>query len=212
MPVSISGDGTFAGLTSVETVDLRHPDAVDSNIVLADDGSIALDSIPASIQSAINGAVLAGIGSNVVQTVKTDTFTTTSSTYTSVTGLSATITPTTSLSKILVIANFALTNATSTGNGSHARIVRGSTGLYQGTAAGSRIGSGFSTGGIADNRAQFGTTLVFLDAPGVATATTYAVQIRIGTGTACIGRGGLDDDQNNSGRSASSITLIEVAA
>jgi hypothetical protein len=35
----------------------------------------------------------AGIGSNVVQTVKTDTFTTTSTSYTTLTGLSATITP-----------------------------------------------------------------------------------------------------------------------
>jgi hypothetical protein len=154
----------------------------------------------------------AGIGSNVVQTVKADTFTTTSGTFTTLTGLTVSITPSSATSKILIVANFTLTN-TNNGEGAHSRLVRNSTPIYLGTAVESRIGSSYSTTGIASSRAQDSTTLFFLDSPELSSSITYGVEIRRGgAGTAVVGRSAVDDDQQNTGRSASSITAIEVEA
>ena len=110
MPVTISGDGSVTGLTDWEATSVTHPDSVDTNITLADDGSVVFDSVPAAIQSAIDAVpVLAGIGSNVVQTVKTDTFTNAfvlgaGIATVDVTGLSVTPTPTSSPTTVLVPA------------------------------------------------------------------------------------------------------------
>jgi hypothetical protein len=209
MPVSISGDGTFAGLTSVETLDVRHPDAADANIVLADDGTVTLDSIPAAIQSAIDGIPqIAGIGSNVVQTVKTDTFTTASTSYTAVTGLSVTITPTSATSKVLIVAQI-----TSDGSG-HIKFVGGNTSGYIGNSSGSRVRGvygGYRPGSSFRTDANI---IAFLDSPAVATPVTYSVEVQIGSaggGTFFLNRGVNDDNNNANPRGASSITAIEVA-
>ena len=66
--------------------------------------------------------VLAGIGSNVVQTVLTSAFTTTSSTFTAITGLTVTITPTNASSKVLVICSLAYGGS---GTNPRARMVGG---------------------------------------------------------------------------------------
>jgi hypothetical protein len=58
----------------------------------------------ASLNANFSFAALAKLG-QVVQTVKTDTFTSTSTTYVDITGLSLSITPTSASSKILVFAN-----------------------------------------------------------------------------------------------------------
>jgi hypothetical protein len=214
MPVTISGDGVFAGLTTVETVDVKHPDSEDVNIVLADDGSVTLDSIPASIQSAIDGIPqIAGIGSNVVQTVKTDTFTTTSTSLTDVTGLSATITPTSATSKVLVIASVNQGLNETTGR-SGWTVARGATNLVVPTSPGSRVpviqyaSANFSDG----SRMTVASHFTFLDAPATTSATTYVVRAIVSGTTFRLNRGETDNDAVTSSRGVSTITLIEVAA
>ena len=167
-----------------------------------------------AVEAAIAGVpVLAGIGSNVVQTVKTNVFTTTSASYTDITDLEATITPTSDTSKILVIGYLNVNNSSDSA-GAFVQLVRGSTVVFVGDAAGSRIQATFgaraSGGGAAD---MFAGSPVFLDSPGVATAVTYKFQMRRGTG----GTASLNDvpgagDSNGNLRTPSSITLIEVAA
>jgi hypothetical protein len=217
MPVSISGDGTFAGLTSVETINVLHPDAVDPNIVLSDDGSVALDSIPASIQSAIDGAVVSGIGSNVVQTVKTDAFSTSSATFTNVTGLSATITPTSATSKCLVLLQLSFGATVAAGNnGAMWRLEGGGAETdYIGDAAGSRDRSLGHTGRHDAGswnvpRAMFNASGIFLSSPNTVSPLTFNVQVRANGDNVYVNRPGTDTDDGQTARTASSITVIEV--
>jgi len=154
-----------------------------------------------------------GIGSNVVQGVKSDTFSASlaSGAITTVTGLSATITPTSASSKVLVIVSIAVGTEFF---GPNVIVERGGTPIGVGDAASSRTRV---TGGAADGGS--GTTVtvtcVVLDSPATTSATTYTVDIQnltSGTNTMYVNRA--DDDQNiaRRGRAASSVTLIEVAA
>jgi hypothetical protein len=220
MPVTISGDGVFAGLTTVETVNVLHPDSEDVNIVLADDGTIVLDSIPASIQSELdaldnaidNIPVLAGIGSNVVQTVKTDTFSTTSTSFTAVTGMSASITPTSASSKILIIVDMSVSSNVDQ-SGIFVRLTKGGSALYVGAAAGSRTLATYP-------RVGFGTgqflplSIVYLDSPATTSSVSYEVEMarQGGAGSVHVNRNDSDTDSSVQARGASSFTVIEVAA
>jgi hypothetical protein len=150
----------------------------------------------------------AGIGSNVVQTVKTDTFTSSSATFEDVTGLNVSITPTADTSKVLVIADVAIGN--SLNSAVHIRILRGSTVIYVGDAASNRVQTTASN--LIDQASPNFRAATFLDSPGVATSVTYKIQIRRGNNpTAFINRAGQDTDNEDFGRMASSITVIEVA-
>ena len=71
----------------------------------------------------------------VLSTVKTDTFSSTSTSLTDITGLSVAITPSSTSNKILVIVNCAVTGADA---GIGFSIVRGSTEIYLGDADGSK--------------------------------------------------------------------------
>lgn len=156
-----------------------------------------------------------GIGSNVVQTVKTDTFTVASSTFTDITDFSATITPSSASSKILVQAYFAISNSEANADvssGVHARLLRDSTVLFVGDSSSSRVQTtaGF-TGGII--RLAVIASPIFLDSPNTTSATTYKFQLRNGLGgTATFGRTGQDTDNANAPRMPASLTLIEVKA
>jgi hypothetical protein len=149
----------------------------------------------------------------VVSTVKTNTFTTSSGTFTDVTDLSVTITPTSATSKILIQA---FTNYSFTDNSNQAffRVLRGSTPLAVGDASGSRISATFSSSG-AWNTPGYGTnqaTVVFLDSPNSTSALTYKVDCRRGIGgTLTVNRDGIDSDNANHGRTVSTITVMEIA-
>ena len=153
----------------------------------------------------------AGIGSNVVQTVKTDTFTSTSTSFVTITGLTATITPTTATSKILIIAQIAVGSDDS---GAVYKITGGNTASYVGDAAGTRLRGVFGGfGQTALNRLVFSETSVFLDSPATTSATIYAVEAS-GTSSVpsiIVNRAASDGDSENRVRGASSITVIEVA-
>jgi hypothetical protein len=154
-----------------------------------------------------------GIGSNVVQTVKTDTFSSTTSTFTTITGLSATITPTSTSSKILIIAQVVFTTAIDVVGTTQIRIDGGNATDYVGDAAGSRIRSAAGLHN-ADNigNSGFSTPIVYLDSPNTTSATTYSVQVRQNGGTFYVNRSRTDTNNALFGRYASSITAIEVAA
>jgi hypothetical protein len=168
------------------------------------------DAVAAGLSAAGN----AGIGSNVVQTVKTDTFTTTSSSYVDVTGLTATITPSSDTSKVLVIANINV--GQSAANGSVAiQITSGGSAVFIGDASGSRtrVSTGYrGSNGSESVQAIYSQTAVFLDSPATDSAQTYAIQISTPSSTAQVNRSGTDGNASTIHRGASSLTLIEVAA
>lgn len=212
MVVRISGDGSIAGLTDWEATSVTHPDSADTNIALAGDGSVVFDSIPAAIQSAIDAVpVLAGIGSNVVQTVKTDTFSTTSTTFTTITGLTATITPTSASSKILVTANINM-SMNNGGSSSYVRVTGGNAADFVGDNASLVRAAAFSGVRLGDRwgiEAQAYQQIInYLDSPETTSPITYGLEMRVLSSTGHVNRNGL----NNGGSVPSSITLIEVAA
>jgi hypothetical protein len=149
----------------------------------------------------------------VVSTAKTDTFTTTSATFTGVTGLTVAITPSSATSKVLVIAQFSYGMANGAGYG-YFKLSGGNSGNFVGDTAGTRVRSVF--GGYAAvnlNELMMLGTIVYLDSPATTSATTYGVDVRTAfNGSVRINRAGLDSDDLLNGRGASSITALEISA
>ena len=146
----------------------------------------------------------------VVSTTKTDTFTSSSASYTDVTGLSVSITPTASSSKILVLCNPSGSGQAGVGD-MFGQLMRDSTAIGNGAAAGSRIVCSMMFGGSTGSVVN--PVMVYLDSPATTSATTYKIQIRNSSGaTGYINRSKDDTDSAGYPRSSSSITVIEVLA
>jgi len=158
-----------------------------------------------------------GIGSNVVQTVKTDTFTTTTSGYQAVTGLSVTITPTSLSSKVLLLATINGIASSTANSHVYFRITGGNAGTFVGDAAGDRTraasGMRMSTG-FGTEATGLSFPITFLDAPNTTSPTTYQVEVSRFAGTVAINAStpATDGDVVNQGRLATAIVAIEVAA
>jgi hypothetical protein len=153
----------------------------------------------------------------VVQTVKTDTFTTTSTSFVNVTGLSVTITPSSATNKVLILVdtNISNTNTTSQAAVTSVRLTGGNAENYVGDAASSRLRVAASATSIDVFRGDivpWNTSLIYLDSPGVSTAVTYQLQMSTSGATAVLNRSGADADNVRTSRTASSITVFEVAA
>jgi len=167
-------------------------------------------------QTIPRGTLPTGSVLQVVQATKTDTFSTASTSYTDVTGLSVSITPSSASNKILVFMNASV----AAGNGSdvnHAgiQIVRGSTAIFIGDARGTRMQAtavvNTATAGQMNH-----PSAVYLDSPATTSATTYKLQIKTTNGsyTANVNRSGRDanDSLGFDGTAASSITVMEISA
>jgi hypothetical protein len=149
----------------------------------------------------------------VVSTAKVDTFTTTSSTFTTITGLTASITPTSATSKVLVMVQLAYGMVSSGGFG-HFKVIGGNTSAYVGNASGNNVRAVFGgLSGVDMGVSLVSSPITYLDSPATTSSTTYEVQCRIATsGTVYVNRPeNLVDDNANRTRGASSITLMEVA-
>lgn len=144
----------------------------------------------------------------VVSTVKTDTFSSTSTSYVDYTGMSVSITPTSSSSKVLIVVH--MVNGYSVNLAASFQIVRGSTAIALGDAAGSRTQC--TIGVIPEDASAMVCSMTFLDSPATTSATTYKIQGRSNTGTVHINRTNGDADNANSWRSISTITAYEVSA
>ena len=151
---------------------------------------------------AYDGAAFASVGTilQVVSTTKTDTFSTTSTSFVDVTGLTATITPSSSSSKVLVIADVSVSQATASDG--RVQFLRGATVI----PASIDVAHASSTSPLGNVSYSFGHT--YLDAPSSTSALTYKMQARVlSGGTLFVNRRAVD----TSFTVPSSITLIEVA-
>jgi len=148
----------------------------------------------------------------VVQTVKTDVFSTTSTSFVDVTGLTRAITPTATSSKILVDVRLAVS---STDNSISSKLFRGSTQIALGDAASNRsrsFGASAYSGGIGDTQ-QMPYNTMFLDSPNTTSAVTYKIQgAAVGGGTLYYGRGSSDSDNAQHARTIQVITCMEILA
>ena len=195
MPVTINGDGSITGLS----VGGLGSGVVDTSTIA--DGAVT--------------GIKHGAGSiiQVVQTVKTDTDSTSSKTFSNISGLSVNITPISSSNKVLLIADLSfggpITNT-------HAiRFSRGATAIYIADVASNRIRGSISLGGVGGyNYEQRTLQKTFLESPNTTSEVSYHIQWRIGnSGTFWLNKSARDTDlADYDGRSASSFTLMEVAA
>jgi len=190
------------------SVELDVPNTVNSDFALT---------VPAAA-GVIDRLERAGNILQVKQTVKTDVesfVSANTNTFVDIPGMSVSITPTFSTSKILVLFNVNL-GQTSTAT-IHMRLMRGSTSIYQGDADSNRFGS---TQIIRHNGTPYTLNLEplsgqYLDSPATTSATTYKIAGTLGVsynGTFYLNRSGSNTDNDFVGRTASSITVMEVAA
>lgn len=148
----------------------------------------------------------------VIQTTKTNTVSVTGTSAVS-TGLSTSITPSSSSNKILILAylNFGLNSAEQ--NGAWVTLVRDATGLLIGDAAGSR--AQVTCFPLPTNvTTTIPATIIYLDSPGTTSSTTYDVQFSSsGAGvTTYLNRSHTDTNSNTFARVASSLIVMEVSA
>jgi hypothetical protein len=146
----------------------------------------------------------------VVQTIKTDTFSTTSGSLTDITGMSVSITPSSASSKVLIQYTLGQLIHNS-GSVIGVALLKGSTVVGAGATAGNRIL--VSTGAINDADRGGPHAYTFLDSPATTSATTYKLQIYVNGGnTVYLNRSATDSDSTTYNRSAATITVMEIAA
>ena len=155
------------------------------------------------------GKLLAYIPTTSALTLATQA-TTTSSTYADVSGASVAITPSATSSKILVLVSAAITNAT-TGYTTVVQLVRGSTAIGNGTAAGTAYPCFGFHEGSAGSSATWAVhcSLAYIDSPSSTSAVTYKIQMAVNGGTGIIG--GVAGTGAGAGRVGTNITLIELS-
>lgn len=182
--------------TSSQWVDAAGPSvAVQDTAPTGYEGQLWLDSTDGSMYvyyTDPGGGASSWIGAvsrsgGILQVVSIDTTTTTTTTSTSYVdfaGLSATITPRSTSSKILVAVTFETSNITPTSN--FAQIYRGATAIGFERIVGATTASYRFTGAMQE-----------YDSPSTTASTTYSVDVKVASGTGSFLNG--------------TITLIEVA-
>lgn len=141
-----------------------------------------------------------------VQSVtKVNDWTTTSTSYVDIAGLSVDITPKSANSKILVVATVSMAQVTS--SDALVQLLRGSTILSNGTFG--SLANGFAQVPSTYANLISNQNITYLDSPASTSTQTYKIQGRVySSGTMCVNRRGVDGAFGTS----SSITVMEVAA
>jgi hypothetical protein len=192
---------TLVGLAATQTLTnktLTTPNlGTPSTLVLTNATGLAAAAMPA-------GSVLQVVSTNI-----TSTFSTSSSSYTDITSLSVTITPSSASNKILVSVNVPA-GVTAATYGAMLQLVRGSTAIGNGTAAGSRTACATEINEAMYYAAQT-NAWTYLDSPSTTASTTYKIQIISQSGgTVYVNRSYEDTDAAWRGRSSSNITVMEI--
>jgi hypothetical protein len=158
----------------------------------------------------------AGVGKvlQVVSTTKTDTFSTTSGSLVDITGLSASITPTSASSKILILGSLCWSISDTVPYLAAFLLLRNSTQISIADAAGSRTRATVGAQGVYNTDNTVFAPINFLDSPATTSATTYKLQVQSESGrTTYVNRGAESDgDSAITARFVSAITLMEIAA
>ena len=204
--VAISGNASGAGVftvaapNSASSFTLTLPTNTGTFITTASTGQV----IPKAALP--TGSVL-----QVVQTTIDTQQSFTGATYTDVTGLSVSITPTATSSKILV--RYRINGGTGGGTTYHAfQIVRNSTAVGNGAQGTTRTkGHSAVRGQFSDSNPFWTTAGEFLDSPATVSATTYKIQTAT-NGTTYINRSASNTDSADMVSTLCSITVMEIAA
>lgn len=154
------------------------------------------------------GVTGTGAVKQVVSVTKVDPFTTTNTGYVDITGMAATITPTSASSKILVSVQLSLAGTNNTYH-CYIRLNRNGSNLTGSNGTWSTNLSMMHKN-INDSRDLDTHAMNYLDSPGTTSACTYQLQIAVQGNTFFVNRGG--NTEQFSASNISTITLMEVAA
>jgi len=178
--------------------------------------TITLPNAPPSVSGQALTATTAGVGSwastgKVLQVVYgslTASFSTASTTFVD-TGLTATITPSSSSNKVLVFLNTMLSSAA--GGLVIVNILRGATSIISNTSGGQTdtdnawgTGGGFNQTG--NDRITDNPSMVYLDSPAASTATIYKMQLKVDSSTGYVNQWGLNTGKGG----VSTLCLMEI--
>ena len=144
-----------------------------------------------------------------ITTVLPTVFSSSAGTYTTVTGLDATITPTSASSVIIIFVQLCVGANTATINNMMYQIVRTATPIDVGTASGSHSVATQATN--MRNTGDLGTfSGCYIDSPATTSATTYHIQVQPDSAAAWTVNSSFADANSQIGsRTASTITLME---
>ena len=207
-------------MTGILKVD-QWKDSGDNTLMTSDGAGVLTANAGITIPSGAtitNNGTASGFGGGkilqVVHTHKTDVFSTTASgsSPVTITGLSASITPTATNSKILI--QVSLSTGSSNENHIGAQVFRGSTIVAQGDSASNRPRMTIPASINNPNWNMESSAMTLVDSPNTTSATTYSVKIGgNGGATIYINRSGRDTNgTNEDGRYVSSIVLMEIGA
>ena len=197
--VTISGDTSGSIILQAPAVSgsttLTLPTT--SGTVLTNASTVTASQLPA-------GSII-----QVIQSTKTDATTVTSTSYVDVTGLSLSITPSSTSSRILIMYSV---DAGTNGDICHGygTLVRNSTEIFVANPAGIRRCATFVVN--TNGQGQYTFSGSYIDSPSTTSATTYKIQVLSSNGTAiAINRSGRDENlAGYDGRAVSSITAMEI--
>ena len=212
-------------MSKIIVKDLEGPSSSSNKIYIASGSELDIANSSGTINLAVDAADIAsGTLANarladghilqVKYAKKTDTFSTTSTSYVDITDLSVSITPSSTSSKILISWDLATGQQN---NASHCYVViaRDSTdSIFVADSAGSRTGAS-NVGNMMDAESEMQIlSNSFLDSPSTTSATTYKLRLKSSNGNAIyVNRSWRDNDAAAyDGRACSSLVVMEVKA
>jgi len=220
--ITLAGTTKFAGSTSgtttvqatavAGTTTLTLPAATDTLVGRATTDTLTNKSIVATQLTGTIASARLPTGSvlQVVSTTKSDTFSSSSTSFVDITGMSVSITPTSSSSKILASV---VLHCGATGCTPRFLVLRDATSIGIGDTNGSRERASFGTGFNSDTNQIAVQAWHFLDSPATTSATTYKVQGHTDGSTFYINRNESYPNNATTGISViSSITVMEISA
>ena len=177
------------------------------NLQVTGNATVSGNATISGSSTTVNGNEVRTVGTSgailqVKSSIKTDIFSTTSTSFADVSDLSVAITPSSTSNKVLVLVTLGANGNTT--SSVLFNLVRGSTTLAQpDSGANPSTINLFNTGTTdVDNAA-----INFLDSPSTTSSTTYKIQMRVDGGTGYLNR----HTSNTNYNSVSTITVMEVA-
>ena len=181
---TVNADSFDNTVISGHTALAAIPDTTDE-LLISDAGTI----------KRIDFSHMKGLVRQVVQTTKTDIFSSTSTSFTDVTGVTANITPSTTSSKILVTLNGSANSSQASTQIYRLKLLRGTTSI-------GLSGQVFESYGVSNAPQSF--TTILLDEPSSTSEQTYKLQVLVSGDTVYIGGYG------NAVEAPTTLTLMEI--
>ena len=203
---ALTGSGGVA--TTADSSGVLDLQSAGTTIATVSSAGIAM----ASGKTLTGDAISSGKILQVLQTTKTDTFSTTTAipSFTNITGVSATITPSATDSKILVMVSGGISNSSSGYTGG-VNLLRDSTSIYLGDTRGSATRSSAWALTKTSGRCNM-FSITYVDSPSTTSAITYYLQAGTESGGTIVIGGTSASGGSYNGSFPTNIILMEVSA